>query len=178
MAERPRALNGFTLIEMLIALLLFALISLAGIALIQAVLGVQRRADSRLERLAALQRTSYLIDNDLAQMTTGSLVTADREFRFRRHSVAASGGEDLVRYRLAGRDLVRAVGSRRHILLTGVAAMQVRYLEMPGGWREGWPPPQATDETPAAIDLSLSLDPAAGAPNGRFRRIVALPAAP
>ncbi len=58
--------QGFTLIEMLVALALLALISLAGFALIQTVLNAQQRTDGRLERLAGLERAVYLIDADFA----------------------------------------------------------------------------------------------------------------
>lgn len=170
--------GGFTLIEMLIALMLFALISLAGVALIEAVIGAQRRTDNRLERLAALQRTSYLINSDLSQMAAGSLVGTDRGIRFGRHSAAAAGESDMVQYRLTGHDLVRSVGARPHTLLNAVAGLRVLYLEQGGGWRETWPPPDVRDAAPSAIDLSISLDAAAGAPGGMLRRIVALPTTP
>ena len=67
---------GVTLTEVLVALVLFALIGGAGLAVLDQVLRVQARTDGRLERLAEVQRAMHLLTLDFMQATGGSLGSA------------------------------------------------------------------------------------------------------
>ncbi|WP_226948552.1 PulJ/GspJ family protein, partial [Rhizorhabdus wittichii] len=64
---------GFTLIELMISLALFGLIALAGLALVDSLMGIRDRTEGRLDRLAEVQRAMYVIDNDLTQISPGPL---------------------------------------------------------------------------------------------------------
>lgn len=59
--------RGFTLIEMLVALLIFALITAAGVAVMTSVLSGQNAVRSRVERYAELQGARALLKADLSQ---------------------------------------------------------------------------------------------------------------
>jgi general secretion pathway protein J len=62
-----RAENGFTLIEMMVALLIFAMIAAAGVALLSFGIRAQAAATTRLDDVADVRRMSVLLANDLAQ---------------------------------------------------------------------------------------------------------------
>lgn len=172
-ASRPdpagtTASAGFTLIEMLVALLLFALLSLAGVSLVQTVLDSQRRTDGRLDRLAALQRAMFVLTADFSQLTAGP--TLDRgAVEFRRNSAA---GERTIRYALADGGMTRAIDGQQRTLVAGVAGASWSFHRPDGSWSPA--PADATDDArPDAVALTMTL--AAG---GTLRRVVALPAAP
>lgn len=59
--------RGFTLIEMLVALFIFALITAAGVAVMGSTLRNQTNVRDRVERFADLQRTRTLLKADLSQ---------------------------------------------------------------------------------------------------------------
>ncbi len=59
--------TGFTLIEMMVALVIFAMIAAAGVALLSFGVRAQGSAAARLDDVAGLRRMSVLLANDLAQ---------------------------------------------------------------------------------------------------------------
>lgn len=169
---------GLTLIEMLIALALFALISLAGLALVNAILGVERRTSGRLTRMADIERTAHLISADLDQIAIGQLLGDASHIAFRRHA-ATPEGMIGARYSIDGATLVRTIGTQPQRLLTGIEKAQWHYLDPKSGWQDHWPPaPDRAAERPTAvmIDLRLARDGQNAA--GLFRRIIALPSQP
>jgi len=178
----PRAgEQGFTLIELIVSLALFGLIAVAGLALVENVLGVQAQTDGRLERLGDLQRAMFVLTGDLEQLSDGPLRGTADVIAFRRHAQALGGYGAPVGYALAGGVLVRTleVGGvpRMQRLLTGVSAVRWRYRDGAAGWRDTWPPaePERQDDWPDAVDVTLVLAPGRGRPAGTLRRIVMLP---
>jgi general secretion pathway protein J len=63
-------MKGFTLIEMMVALLIFALITAAGVAVMSSTLTNQSAVRVRVERYAELQRMRALVKADLSQAAT------------------------------------------------------------------------------------------------------------
>jgi general secretion pathway protein J len=63
---KPKSQQGFTLLEMLIALTLFALISLIGFQVLQGVLRSGELSRQHSGRLAEAQRVFYLFEQDIA----------------------------------------------------------------------------------------------------------------
>lgn len=63
-------MKGFTLIEMMVALLIFALITAAGVAVMSSTLTNQSTLRVRVERYAELQRMRALVKADLSQAAT------------------------------------------------------------------------------------------------------------
>lgn len=59
--------NGFTLVEMLVALLIFALIGAAGVAVMGSTLTNQERTRAKVDRYAELQRARAILKADLSQ---------------------------------------------------------------------------------------------------------------
>lgn len=169
---------GVTLAEVLVALVLFALIGVAGFSVLDQVIRVQDRTEGRLQRLAAIQRTMQIVSQDFLQATGRSLSFADGAVTFRR---SAGDGEMAVRYGLEETTLVRQVSggggtAARQALLTGVDAIDWRFLDAEARWIDVWPPGAfvAAPPNPAAVALDLSLT--GPGPAGALRRVAVLPA--
>lgn len=173
------ARNGFTLIEMLIALVIFGMITAAGVTLLTLTVRTQETSQRLLDTMGTLRRTGALLNADLAQAAPRVHRNGDGQ------PVAAftggNGSEALliafvrrgwedesafrsslqrVEYRLRDGRLERwrydAVDGAGHAvampLLQGVRRLQLRYRDRDGGWRERWDP---TD--PARLPVAVEL---------------------
>ncbi len=173
---------GVTLVELIVALAIFALISLAGFTLVDSVLRVRDRTDGRLERLAAMQRTMQLLTADVEQAGSGPVVHVDDALVFRRVAATPDQSDVVVRYDLDDGVLRRAIGQgggRPQILLSGVEAVRWRFFTPDLGWTDAPPPPlNGVERRPAAIEAELRVRSEGGGPAGRLRRVAALPALP
>lgn len=169
---------GVTLIEMLVALALFALIGAAGFSVLDQILRVQAGTDGRLAHLASLQRAMHLTQLDFMQAAGGSLAFDGDAVAFRR---AGASGEMSVRYALEDQALVRSLSgglgrmAARQVLLTGVDALDWRFFSPATGWLDGWPPPASfrSPGNPAAVALDVTLS--GSALSGHLRRVTILP---
>lgn len=63
----PRRTTGFTLVEMLVALTIFALLSAAGVSLLRSSVDTQAAVDRRLTEMGAIGRLHALLSSDLGQ---------------------------------------------------------------------------------------------------------------
>ncbi|PZO92058.1 MAG: prepilin-type cleavage/methylation domain-containing protein [Sphingomonas sanxanigenens] len=183
MSFAPRAgERGFTLIEMIVSLALFALISLAGVALVRTVMDAQERTGGRIERLADLQRAMFLIKSDLEQFG-GDVTLADNSLSFIRHSMTAIGNQPIS-YSLANGMMRRSVGTglgtaRDQRLLTGVSGLTIRAMNAEGQWQDRWPASDGQKgKWPRAISVEIALTPGPRQSGGSIRRVVPLPAQP
>jgi general secretion pathway protein J len=175
--SRDRA-AGVTLVEMLVALVLFALIAVAGFTVLDQVVRVQDGTQGRLDRLAQMQRSMHILTQDLMFASGSSLSSADGAVSFRR---SAADGEMSVRYDVEDATLVRSVsgalGARpaRQPLLTGVRAFGWSFLDANRQWNARWPAaPNGPKGNPAAVALDLAL--AGPGLSGELRRVAILPA--
>ncbi|MGI4876530.1 MAG: prepilin-type N-terminal cleavage/methylation domain-containing protein, partial [Janthinobacterium lividum] len=166
---------GFTLLEVIIALVLFALVSVAGVALVDTVLDVQRRTDGRLERLGDLQRAMFIVTRDFTELADAPLAGGATGVGFDRHG---GGGVIGVSYRFDGGVLQRVQSGRTQRVIDHVGAVAWRYYALPGGWQDRWP---ANDDQargwPLAVELDVTLAAGPGL-SGTLRRVVALPVRP
>ena len=140
-----RGRNGFTLIEVIIALSLFALIGVAGFSMLSGVLQTQERTDGRLQRLSDIQRAVFVISADLDQVSgridgDGSTLTFQKTDLSGRPVV-------VVRYALRDAQLFRTVsgplGERDQAILNGVRSLGWTYRRRGLGWSPSPPPPPA-----------------------------------
>lgn len=191
-AKRHR--DGFTLVEVLIALALFALIGVAGFTLLDSVLRTQNATETRLTRMAEIQRAMLVVTSDLDQLT-GSVAGSGGGLSLRKVDVA--GGIVSVRYDLTGETLTRTVsgpgGERSQTLVTGVSDARWSFHRRRGDWLDTWPlpdplgaPPGAgpqlggatrlnPDEGLTAVALDLTLTGLHGRPGATVRRLVSIP---
>ena len=175
--------GGFTLVEVLVSLLIFALIASACVALLSVAADSRFAVKAATDRLAALQRTRALLKADLGQ----AVFRPVRNEAGVRDAAALRGGEggvllsltrtgwsnvsdqpsaslQRVDYVLAGDRLERRVhghldGARpeaAQVLSTGVTAARVVFLS-DGVESPVWP---ATDQRamPDAVRVDLTLE--------------------
>ena len=170
---------GVTLVEVMVALVLFALIGAAGFSVLDQVIRAQDQTEGRLQRLAAVQRTMLIVSRDFLAATGRSLSFADGAVSFRR---SAGDGEMAVRYDLEDATLVRQVSSdgvaANQALLPGVGAINWGFLGVHGGWSGNWPPDGLLDAPPNPAAVALDLTLTVPGPTGVLRQIAVLPADP
>ena len=144
---------GFTLVELLIAILLFALLSAAAAALLSFAVDARGRTGERLDTLAAVTRTRALLTADLGQAAArpwrddrgtlrpalvgregDALLTLVRR-GWRNDGGAARASLQRVEYRLLEGRLERrswtmidgAAPKSEVVMLSGVRRMRLRY---------------------------------------------------
>lgn len=167
---------GFTLIEVLVSLALFAVIAGAGLSVMEQILRTQTQTDGRLGRLANQQRLMHLVTRDLSAAVPGS-VQGDAS------TISMVGQSEThpvtVTYILVEGQAIRQVAQGRgdtvsQALLTKVAELRWQYLDAAGTWQDTWPATQSTGTADlAGVAMVLALQPG----SGDLRRIVAVPRA-
>jgi general secretion pathway protein J len=173
---------GFTLIEMLIALTIFGMLTAAGVALLTLTVRTQQTSDRLLAEVGDLRRLGALMTADLGQAVARP--SRDRDGR-PRPAFTGTGGDDAlliglvrsgsgdgalqrVEYRLREGRLERLAfdtvdGESRAVAmrLLNVRELRLRYRDRDGGWHAVWDPTDAT-QMPRAVEL-VSRDDAHGA---------------
>jgi len=180
-----RAPSGFTLVEMLIALTIFGMITAGSVALLSFSVRTQEMAERQLDTLGAIRRAGALMSADLAQAAPRPW--RDGEGRQQPAFAGGTGGAEramvLVRagwdnpdqlprpslqrveYRLQAGRLVR-IGytnvdgggtSAVTLLIADVKQLQLRFRAPDGDWLDSWAPPDPT-QLPAAVEMNVSSD--------------------
>lgn len=160
--------SGLTLIEVLVALTVFALIGAAGFAMLDSLLAAQGRTQGRLDELARIQRVLYIVSGDITQAAGGSIRASRNTFVLRRQ------GGSVVTYSLDDRALVRQVALDntkapvRQVLMTESNRLSWRPFHREFGWGTDWPPSADRAGTghemsgawhnPGAVEFELGLD--------------------
>jgi general secretion pathway protein J len=174
--------NGFTLVEMLIALSIFGMLTAAGVALLTVTARTQETSQRLLDEVGELRRVGALLTADLAQ--TAPRIYRDRDGRPQRAFNGTSGDQPAlmvfvrrgwdsgegaalqrVGYRLRGGVLERlgfahVDGGGEAVampLLDGVRTLRLRYRDEDGAWRERWDPTDKSD-LPHAVELITDSD--------------------
>ncbi|MGV3729826.1 MAG: type II secretion system minor pseudopilin GspJ [Sphingopyxis sp.] len=171
--------RGFTLVEMLVALSLFAAIAAMGVGLLRSSIDTQDAVQERLKGMSGMNRVRAVMANDLAQAvqrpTRGpageavpAFVGTATGFAFVHAGAAALDGSprpavERVGYALVGSEWRRATqpmldgtalgeGDR---LLAEVSAARVRYRDEAGSWSESWTS-EPGDRLPRAVEVRIS----------------------
>ena len=179
MRKRSAAEAGFTLIEMLIALVIFGMITAAGVTLLTLTVRTQEMSERVLDTVGALRRTDALLNADLAQAAprirrngdgqpvpafTGGTGSDALLMAFVRRGwedeTAFRSSLQRVEYRIREGRLERwrydAVdGEGRPVampLLERVRSVRLRYRERDGAWRDRWDPTDPA-RLPTAVEL-------------------------
>lgn len=176
MRRVPDAERGFSLLEVLVALVVVALFAVAGYRALDAVIEAESRARGELAHWQGLTRAWARMAGDLgAAVATGTSPDgrAAQFFAARRESGEAgfalgrlAGGEAAggvlhVRYRYAAGRLHRDVreagsleGGSSVVLVEGLARAGFRYMDAAGAWRADWP--GVPGELPRAVEVVLA----------------------
>lgn len=176
--------NGFTLIELMVALFIFAMLAAAGVALLSFGVRAQAAATQRLEDTADLRRFSTLMANDLAQALpriarapdgqplrafTGNdgrsdpLVLGYVRGGWTNPDGAPRAGIQRVDVTLSEGRLTRTAypmidGSAAPagiVLADKVQALAMRYRDRRGEWRTRWDD-ALLDSLPAAVEMTVT----------------------
>jgi general secretion pathway protein J len=152
--------NAFTLVEMLIALTIFGMLTAAGVALLTLTVRTQATSGRLLDQVGELRRAGALLTADLGQ--AAPRLSRDRDGRPRPAFIGAAGDGELllalvrggtdedplqrVEYRLRDGRLERLAfaqvdGESRAVtmpLLGGVRQVRLRYRDREGDWQPVW----------------------------------------
>ena len=192
--------RGFTLLEMLVAVLLFAIASALAYGGLRSIVQAQEQSSQAKAQLGRLQFAVSLIERDITSaarrgirdgygVPRPALEGEGQRIELTRHgyaNVLALPRAELERVAYQRRDgqllrlrwpvLDRSPGTRpvEDELLEGVTRMEVVYLDGQGREHRQWPPPHGVSETlPRAVRLTLELEDF-----GEIRRVLELPQEP
>lgn len=176
--------NGFTLLELLVAIAVFAVVALLSYGGLATVLDAREETEVNAERLRALQQTMLMLQRDLDQ-------TAPRGIRdeYGDQQPAMHGGPDWIEFTRSGwsnpadqqrsqlqrvayalreHNLVRAhwqVLDRAQDsapfeapLLAQTRTLRLRFLGANGEWQDTWPPPTPGDAPMAQALLPRAIE--------------------
>ncbi len=197
-----RRMRGFSLLEVLVAVAIFAVLSVAAYGALDATIRARAQAGEAAAQLAALQATVLALERDLREAAPRPVRGAVGErlpaldggpagFEVTHAAFASLASEPSARLarsvwgladgalgRVRWPVLDRAPGTRAapRRMLQDVSSFRVRYLDGRGAWRDTWPPrdgPEALPERlPRAVEFTLD-----GESFGRIVRRVPLVAA-
>lgn len=164
-----RSRRGFTLLELLIALAIFAILSTAAYSGLRQVLFTRSAVEAQSQRLAAVQLTFFRLEQDIGQAIRRSIrdefnerqpALSSDELAADRLTLTRTGWDNplgqrranlqRVAYRLQEGRLWRRywqvldrgglMEPRETLLLERVQALQMRFLDG-DEWQAQWPPP-------------------------------------
>lgn len=183
-----RVASGFTLLELIIVIAIFAIFSIMAYGGLNSVLKTRAEVERVQDRLAEQQRTYMRLRDDLQQVlprpvrdaygdvlpalrgTTSPQVLEFTRGGWRNPAMLKRSTLERVLYRVEDRQLIRATfrvldqsqdsKALDAVLLTGVDAMTLRYLDAERQWHDRWPPgsadvPPARQPPPLAVEITL-----------------------
>lgn len=183
-SSRRSAQRGFTLIEMLVAVMIFAMLATAGVVLLRGAVTGQAAIGHHLDALADVQRGVVTLDADLSQAAVRISRTQSGSFAPAFFGRAAQGSEPLMQFvrdgwsnpgtlrraslqkieywwregrieRIGYPAVDGAAPPEPAVLFDGVSALMLRYRDRQGNWLERWSPETPT-QMPTAIEMVLT----------------------
>lgn len=180
--------RGFTLLEVLVALMLMGLLGLMAYRGLDAVLVAEAHARAEMDRWRAVQAALARVESDLASVVEieGASASTAMILSGNGGSLALTrllpedemGGLRRVGYDFEAGILTRTVWPDaapvgetpvRVTLLDGLDSLGFRCLDGSGVWRAQWPMPEAQAGLPRAVEIDLTL-----AGGERLRRVLRL----
>lgn len=166
-----RGERGFTLVEVIVALFIFALLAAAGVSLLSFAVKAQAASARALDGVSDERRLSAILIADLGQAVPR--VSRDANGR-PRSAFMASQGDLLLSYvrggetpqhvelrliegrleRIASPFIDGAAPATPMILATGIDGARLRFRAK-GDWQDRWDS-ERTDSLPRAIELTLT----------------------
>jgi general secretion pathway protein J len=192
---------GFTLLEILIALFIFAMLALLLSSALHNVIGIQSRTEQNADRLHETQIALLIMSRDITQAVNRSVVTASGKeeaafvgkpngFTFTHAGVANPEGKFLrsglqrTRYFIDGKTLWRNTWAvldqapqsapLRRALLSNLDGASFEYLDSKNVFHHEWPVQEGAPEPlPRAVRIYLDISKW-----GRLSQLYVIPAEP
>jgi general secretion pathway protein J len=174
---KPQA--GFTLLELVIAIAIFALLGIGCWRLFDTIVRAERNSSAHEQALRSLQRAVGLIERDVLQVQTSAkqpgIQLLPDQLTLRRGNWRNPLGQPRselqdISYRLENGVLWRYSQGRdlpvlqKQKLLSDVRDLSWRLFDPDSGWRSDWPNGKAAPNTTArALEIQFSV--------GRFERV-------
>jgi general secretion pathway protein J len=180
-AKKPEE-AGFTLVEMLVALTIFALLAAAGVGLLRSSVDTQTVVGQRLSDVSTIARLQAILTSDLAHVVAANQVVAANGVQaastpmfngsgtgmeFVRSGImqmdaAAASSVERVTWRAEGSAISRgsepyATASSNRVaarLIGGLTQTRFRYRLSSGGWADSF---QGSKEEPAPQAVEITL---------------------
>lgn len=183
---RSKCACGFTLLELVVALAIFALLGAIAYGGLQSVLVAQEQSSRATKRLGALQSAWNLMQRDIEQTvarsvrdnsgSTESSLAGGRSYEYA--LILTRGGRknplhqrrsslQRIAYRLVNGNLVRTTWSvldrapdstpDRDIILEHVQSFSLRFLDARREWQETWPRLGADGGVDASRPLAIKV---------------------
>ena len=193
-ARRLPSQQGFTLVEMLVALAVFSLLAAAGVGLLRSSLDTQSAVDARLSELGRLGRLHALLSGDLGQaVERPTRISGGARPAFTGDStgmqLVSAGWSNLdgsarselqrVEWRASGNAFSRTgyrhldgsdEGANSSALAREISSARLRYRMLDGSWASSF---RSSERQPLPSAVELTLDKAGAAP---LVMVIALPA--
>lgn len=177
--------SGFTLLEILIALFIFTIVSMITVSVLHVVLNGQDRTDKQTTRFTELQTTLFIFSRDIEQTINRSITNAKGE-----SEAALTGTSDTLYFTHAGfmnpnAQMTRSTLQRAgyvlnknslirqswdvldqaaksmpsdRILLHDVLDLRFEYLDEKKRFHDDWPPKESKNTgLPYAVRITLTL---------------------
>lgn len=193
-----RRTSGFSLIELLVALVIFSTMAAIAYAGLSAVTRSHAALDARERALSALGRTLTVIERDLRGIAPrpvrdgngatlpamggqvdllelsayGRGRTAGGDLGLIERVAYQRDGEGLHRLRWRVLDRTASTVPDRRVLIPDVEALRLRFMDANRRWHPQWPVPGdgAVESMPVAVEITLVTTSL-----GEVRRLVELP---
>ncbi len=164
---QPHKNIGFTLIEVIIAMSIFAIISIMAYSGLHSVMNSKERTESSLERLQALQLTMLTLTSDFQQLASRNghdalrgrllpLTTQNSDYisaftrsGWRNPAKQARSTLQRVAYLMDDDKLVRRYWTHidradddqfvERVLINNIESLEIRYLDEKNKWQTDWP---------------------------------------
>lgn len=175
--------HGFTLLEILIALFIFTIVSMILVTALHTVINTQSATDKKAERLAQLQVTLLLMSRDIEQTINRPITNAagaqegfmgaSNSITFTHAGLPNPNGElnrstlQRTRYSLDNETLIRTTWPvldptpqtipDHRSLLKAVTALRFMYLDNEGHTQSSWPPAGQKTPLPRAVRVFMTL---------------------
>lgn len=180
--------KGFTLLELMIASIIFAIMAMMAYGGLDNVLDNSESSQLALQRLRQVQQTVSVLNRDLSQImprtirdeygntqpylsagnNIDSLIEFTRGGRVNPASLLRSSllrvayrfdDEKLVRLQWQQLDRAQGIEPKQTTLIDNIENVTLRFLDEEGEWREQWPPLNAAaGETPTTANRPAAIE--------------------
>jgi general secretion pathway protein J len=179
--------GGFTLLELLVAMSVFAIMSVMAYGGLSQVITNNTSAEAELERMQSVQHMMYTLTRDFSQIIQRDI--RDEFGTTQPYLIAGNDPDTVVEFTRSGRrnpaellrsnlqrvayqlednklyrlfwpqlDRVQGMEPARNELLGDIEAFDIRYLDSEAEWHTGWPPLNTSASPGVSIPLPVAVE--------------------